>query len=126
MNVASASGSVPAGYLRRIMIQRAVIAALAIIAISIAILRPAPASEAVAMPRAGQVIADGLTERQQRAIAARLEQESLTLVGEARRKGQLVVVTGVRQGVPWRLVIDTQTGEIVGRRPLAETSVFAR
>jgi hypothetical protein len=126
MNAPSASGSVTADYEERTMIHRALLAAAAIIALGIAALRPAPASEAIALPRAGQVIADGLTEQQRREIAARLDREKLTLIGEARLKGQLVVATGVRQGTPWRLVIDPQTGEIIGRRPLSEPTALAR
>jgi hypothetical protein len=47
-----------------------------------------------------------------------LQKEGFVLNADARRKGQMVIVTGVQRSRPWRLVIDAQSGEIVGRRPL--------
>ncbi len=53
-----------------------------------------------------------------------LQRDGFVLSDDARRKGQMVIVTGVQRSVhhnvPWRLVIDVQSGEIVGRRPLVE------
>ena len=50
-----------------------------------------------------------------------LQRDGFVLADDARRKGQMVIVTGVQRNVPWRLVIDVQSGEIVGRRPLGDT-----
>jgi hypothetical protein len=55
-----------------------------------------------------------------------LRRESFTLFGDVRRKGQIIIVLAVQQGAPWRLVIDGQSGEIIGRRPLAETVALPR
>jgi hypothetical protein len=84
----------------------------------------AHAAEA-ATPQVGELIV-GLGEQERARVADRLRRENFSLVGDARRKGELFVATAVQQGVPWRLVIDARTGEIIGRRPLAESVALPR
>jgi hypothetical protein len=78
-----------------------------------------------ATPQAGELIS-GLADQERGRVADRLRRENFNLVGEARRKGELIVAIAVQQGVPWRLVIDARTGEIIGRRPLAESVALPR
>ncbi len=104
---------------RRLLIVAALIFAAAYLYAS-----AAPAAEA-ATPQAGELIG-GLADRERGRVADRLRRESFALVGEARRKGEIIVATAVQNGVPWRLVIDARTGEIIGRRPLAESVALPR
>jgi hypothetical protein len=53
-------------------------------------------------------------------MTLKLAQQGFALTGEPRRKGQFVIIQATRSGVPWRLVIDGTTGEIIGRRPLGQ------
>ncbi|MGL4638029.1 MAG: hypothetical protein ACRCWF_18770 [Beijerinckiaceae bacterium] len=53
-------------------------------------------------------------------LAARLAQEGFVTTGDTRRKGQFVILEATRAGTTWRLVLDGNTGEIVGRRPLGQ------
>ncbi len=53
-------------------------------------------------------------------ITLKLTQQGFVINGEPRRKGQFVVVLATRASVPWRLVIDGTTAEIIGRRPLGQ------
>jgi hypothetical protein len=53
-------------------------------------------------------------------MVVKLAQQGFALTGEPRRKGQFVILLATRSGVPWRLVIDGTTGEIIGRRPLGQ------
>jgi uncharacterized iron-regulated membrane protein len=48
---------------------------------------------------------------------ARLQRAGFQTIGEARRKGGLIIVEASRGGHAWRLVVDSRTGEIVGQRP---------
>jgi hypothetical protein len=106
------------------MHSRVVITVLAILAAVWAFSTVAHAAERPAI-QAGEAIAN-LEQAERTRVEQALRRESFTLVGEVRRKGQLVIVTAVQQGVPWRLVIEGGSGEIIGRRPLAETAAFPR
>lgn len=68
----------------------------------------------------------GLTDAERIAIGQRLRRENFTLAGDIRRKGTLILAIAVQHGIPWRLVIDSQTGEIIGRRPIGETVSWPR
>jgi hypothetical protein len=59
-----------------------------------------------------------LNDREQ--VARRLAKDGYALIGEPRRKGQFMVAVAVRGGAPWRLVIDTASAEIVGRKAVVE------
>jgi hypothetical protein len=85
----------------------------------------ARAAEA-AVPQLGEFVGSGLTDAERMRMAGRLQREGFALAGDIRRKGQLIVAVALQQGVPWRLVIDGQSGEIIGRRPLAEQVALPR
>jgi len=51
-------------------------------------------------------------------VEARLEHDGFELVGESRRKGDVLIVTATRESISWLLVVDRRSGEIVGQRPL--------
>ncbi len=87
--------------------------------------RIARAAEA-SMPQLGELIGSGVADAERGVIAARLRRDSFTISGEPRRKGQLIIVVATQQGMPWRLVIDSRSGEIIGRRALAETAGLPR
>jgi hypothetical protein len=108
------------------MIRRLVLAAaLSVAAFSSLSSGPALASEASAAPAPPSI--DGpLSDLERMLIGQRLRRENFTIAGDIRRKGALIVAVAVQQGVPWRLVIEAQTGEIIGRRPLAETANWPR
>jgi hypothetical protein len=108
-----------------IMLRRTLLASIALIAASHVFARAARAAEA-ASPQIADVIGAGLTEAERDRIAGRLLREGLVLVGGIRRKGTLIVAVADQQGVPWRLVIDSQSGDIIGRRALAETASLPR
>ncbi len=55
-------------------------------------------------------------------LEMRLVREGFTAVGEWRRKGDFVVVTASKASIPWRLVLDGRTGEIIGQKPLSSGS----
>lgn len=57
-------------------------------------------------------------ETQRRGVRAELHRAGYEVVGETRRKGDLVIVTATRESVSWRLVVDGRTGAIIGQRPL--------
>jgi hypothetical protein len=80
----------------------------------------------IAHPPAAIATDGAFTSAERARIAARLERENFTLTGELRRKGQLVILVAVQQDVTWRLVLDGRSGDIIGRRPLAETISLAR
>jgi hypothetical protein len=107
-----------------IMHSRVVIAVLAILAAVWAFGSIAHAADRPAV-QAGEALAN-LDQTDRTRVEQSLRRENFTLVGEARRKGQLLILTAVQQGVPWRLVIEGGSGEIIGRRPLAETAAFPR
>jgi hypothetical protein len=62
----------------------------------------------------------GYTQSIPSRLETRLTREGFVLVGEPRRKGDFVILTASRASVPWRLVIDGRTGEIIGQKPLAQ------
>jgi hypothetical protein len=107
------------------MLRRTLLATAALVAANAACTRDSRAAEA-ATPLVGDVVGAGLTDAERGRIVARLRQEGLALTGDIRRKGPLIVAVAVQQGVPWRLVIDPQNGEIIGRRALAETASLPR
>ncbi|MGL4241013.1 MAG: hypothetical protein ACRCTI_07865 [Beijerinckiaceae bacterium] len=109
----------------RVMLRRQFILAAPIAAASFAMPSAALAAEAAA-PLAGDGVSASLTESDRAAIEQRLRSQNYVLTGDIRRKGALIVALGVQQGVPWRLVIDGRSGEIIGRRPLAETASWPR
>ena len=51
-------------------------------------------------------------------IESRLQRAGFELVGEARRKGEFLVMHAARDGITWLLVVDGRTGQIVGEKPL--------
>ncbi len=55
-------------------------------------------------------------------LETRLVREGFTAVGDWRRKGDFVVVTASKASIPWRLVLDGRTGEIIGQKPLSSGS----
>jgi hypothetical protein len=81
----------------------------------------ANASEAVAAPKPLQLTAESLESDRIR-IVQWLARDGFTLSGDIRRRGQLVTVAAERKGAPWLLVLDAATGEIIGRRPLAQSA----
>jgi hypothetical protein len=107
------------------MLRRALLAAAALIAAGYAYNGAARAAEA-ATPLAGHLAAAGLTDAERARIAARLRREGMALAGDVRRKGVVVVAVAVLNGVPWRLVIDPATGDIIGRRALDDSASLPR
>jgi hypothetical protein len=107
------------------MLRRRFMIAAAFAAAGLALHRRASAAEA-ATPPAGDLAGTGLSEAERLAIGRRLGREKFTLTGDIRRKGPMIVALAVQQGAPWRLVIDSRSGEIVGRRPLAEMAAWPR
>jgi hypothetical protein len=108
------------------MIRRlALAAALSVVVIAHLSGDQAFASEATAAP-APPSLDVPLNEAERMVIGQRLRRENFTIAGDVRRKGGLIVAVALQQGVPWRLVIEAQTGEIIGRRPLAETANWPR
>jgi hypothetical protein len=99
--------------LRLLFVVAAILAGLAFMARQLRAAEAAPL--AVTFPLAS-VAPDADQQRLQRA----LRRDGFVLVDDARRKGQMIIVTGMQRSVPWRLVIDVQSGEIVGRRPLVD------
>jgi hypothetical protein len=81
----------------------------------------AHASEAVAAPKPLQLTAETLESDRIR-ITQWLARDGFTLSGDIRLRGQLVTVSAQRKGAPWLLVLDAATGEIIGRRPLAQSA----
>lgn len=75
--------------------------------------RPALLAGLCALPSAAPA---GETPR--RAVQAELHRAGYEVVGEARRKGELLIVTATRERVSWLLVVDGRTGAIIGQRPL--------
>jgi hypothetical protein len=57
-------------------------------------------------------------ETSRRAMRAELHRAGYDVVGEARRRGELLIVTATRENISWRLVVDARTGAIIGQRPL--------
>lgn len=53
-----------------------------------------------------------------RPFQAQLERAGFALQGEARTRGDLLLVEARRRDMSWLLVIDRRTGTIVGQRPL--------
>jgi hypothetical protein len=51
-------------------------------------------------------------------LEGRLRREGYALLGDVRRKGPLVIITASRANASWRLVMDSRSGEIIGRRPM--------
>jgi hypothetical protein len=74
------------------------------------------------MPAAAQEAAP-LSAAYTQSIPSRLEtrlvREGFVSIGDWRRKGDFVVVTASKSSVPWRLVLDGRTGEIIGQKPLS-------
>jgi hypothetical protein len=68
-----------------------------------------------AVPKTSLIDA-GLNERSR--MEAVLAKYGYRLMGDLRRKGQLISTTAERDGVSWRLVIDGSNSEIIGRRLL--------
>jgi hypothetical protein len=64
----------------------------------------------------GGIVDEAVRDRMTRKLA----QQGFALTGEPRRKGQFIILQAMRSGVPWRLVIDGTTGEVIGRRPLGQ------
>ena len=48
----------------------------------------------------------------------RLQRAGFELVGEAKRKGDFVILNATRDSIAWLFVIDGRSGEIVGQKPL--------
>lgn len=107
-----------------VMIRRALLAVIAILAVSYVLNHAARATEA-AVPRAVEG-SFAMAEADRARVLSALRRENMALVGDVRRKGQLMIATGVQHGAPWRLVIDAASGEIIGRRPLAEPAALPR
>jgi hypothetical protein len=106
------------------MLFRAAIAILAILAGAWMFATVSRASD-LSTVQLGEALAS-LGEADRVRLAQSLRRENFTLFGDVRRKGQIVIVTALRQGAPWRLVIDSASGEIIGRRPLVEGVAFPR
>jgi hypothetical protein len=106
------------------MLCRFAVAAIVILAGASGLTRDACAAEPPAL-QVGEVLST-LGEAERARVAQALRRESFTAPGEMRRKGQIIVVTALQQGFPWRLVVDSVTGEIIGRRPLVERVAFPR
>jgi hypothetical protein len=81
----------------------------------------ANASEAIAAPKPLQLSTESF-EIDRIKIAQWLARDGFTLSGDIRRRGQLLTVTAQRKGEPWLLAMDAATGEIIGRRPLAQSA----
>ncbi len=62
----------------------------------------------------------GYTQSIPSRLETRLIREGYVLIGEPRRKGDFVILTASRASVPWRLVVDGRTGEIIGQKPLSQ------
>jgi hypothetical protein len=75
--------------------------------------------------QAGETLAS-LGQPDRARVEQALRRESLAPVGDVRRKGQVIVIVAVQHGIPWRIVIDGPSGEIIGRRPLPETVALPR
>jgi hypothetical protein len=76
----------------------------------------AHASEALAaIPKASVI---ELNANSKARIEAVIEKNGYRQVGEMRRKGQLISTVAERAGGSWKLVLDAESGEIVGRRLL--------
>jgi hypothetical protein len=123
MNAPSAPGSGGARHRAPIMRRRHFLLAAPFAAASVALHRPARAAEA-ATPQAGD--AGGLTEAERLIVGQRMRRENFTLAGDIRRKGSLIVAVALQNGASWRVVVDSRTGEIVGRRLLTETIAWPR
>jgi hypothetical protein len=52
-------------------------------------------------------------------IVARLAKSGFQLNGDLRHKGQFILLNATKEGADWRLVLDGNTGEIIGKRPAA-------
>jgi hypothetical protein len=61
----------------------------------------------------------GYTQSIPSRLESRLTREGFVVIGEPRRKGDFVILTASRASVPWRLVVDGRTGEIIGQKPLS-------
>jgi hypothetical protein len=77
-------------------------------------LMPGAAIAAEASP-----LSAGYTQSITARLETRLTREGYILIGEPRRKGDFVILTASRASVPWRLVVDGRTGEIIGQKPLS-------
>jgi hypothetical protein len=62
----------------------------------------------------------GYTQTIPSRLETRLTRDGYVLIGEPRRKGDFVILTASRASVPWRLVVDGRTGEIIGQKPLTQ------
>jgi hypothetical protein len=87
---------------------------------------PAARAAEAATPAPADGLPSAFTEAERTRISERLRREDFLPVGEPRRKGTLVILVAVRQDVPWRLVLDGRSGDIIGRRPMAEAISLAR
>ncbi len=83
-------------------------------------LMPGAARAAEAMP-----LSAGYTQSIPSRVETRLLREGFVLVGDYRRKGDFVVLTASKASVPWRLVLDGRTGEIIGQKPLAASGLIS-
>jgi hypothetical protein len=77
--------------------------------------------QAKPLPKPLQLKAETLESDRIR-ITQWLARDGFTLSGDIRLRGQLVTVSAQRKGAPWLLVLDAATGEIIGRRPLAQSA----
>jgi hypothetical protein len=114
MSAPSARNRLIATIVRLLLFVTAILAGLAFVANRP---RAAEASSRAGIFQLVSVAPDADQVRLQR----NLQRDGFVLADDARRKGQMIIVTGVQRNVPWRLVIDVQSGEIVGRKPLADT-----
>lgn len=106
------------------MSARFTLAALALLVLAGQLAPPVRAAELPPV-QSGEALA-GLDQTGRLRVEQALRRENFTLLGETRRKGQILIVTAAQQGISWRLVVDAATGEVIGRRPLAESATFPR
>jgi hypothetical protein len=85
----------------------------------------ASAAEA-AMMRPANWTGSELTEAERARIMPMLKREGLTALSDVRRKGALIIVVGPQNGTTWRLVIDGQTGAVIGRGAVIEPAAYPR
>jgi hypothetical protein len=109
---------------RHMMSARFTFAALALLVLAGQLASPVRAAELPPV-QSSEALA-GLDQTGRVRVERALRRENFTLLGETRRKGQILIVTAAQQGISWRLVVDAATGEVIGRRPLAESATLPR
>jgi hypothetical protein len=114
MSAPSTRNSLLATICRLLLVVAMIIAGLALVANRPRAAEAAPL--AITFP-----LANVAPDADQARLQRNLQRDGFVLADDARRKGQMIIVTGMQRSVPWRLVIDVQSGEIVGRRPLVDS-----